>query len=204
MKHMRKIILHHLPPAVEQALREHLGALDGFSIISAEKNMADIAAQDPDLIITGAPVSAPGCPVLQLSFARPQAFGTLLRQIGQMLAQPVLYIDDITVGDYIFRPQEKALVREGGAKEGAKGGDDISLTDREVDILAYLVRHRQAPVSRDMLLKNVWQYGEGVDTHTLETHIYRLRQKIEASADEPRLLLTVEGGYRLHLPETAL
>jgi DNA-binding response OmpR family regulator len=91
-------------------------------------------------------------------------------------------------------------VREGAAKEG----EDIALTDREVDILAYLVRHRQAPVSRDMLLKNVWQYQEGVDTHTLETHIYRLRQKIEASADEPRLLLTVEGGYRLHLPETAV
>jgi DNA-binding winged helix-turn-helix (wHTH) protein len=197
---MRKIILKQIPAAAEQALREHISSLEGFDIMPAGESISDISAQDPDLVITGVPVSVPGCPVLQLSFARPQAFGTLLRQIGQMLAQPVLYIDDIALGDYVFRPQEKALVREGAAKEG----EDIALTDREVDILAYLVRHRQAPVSRDMLLKNVWQYQEGVDTHTLETHIYRLRQKIEASADEPRLLLTVEGGYRLHLPETAV
>jgi len=196
MKDMRKIILKQIPAAAEQALREHLSSIEGFDIMSAGEGVTDISAQDPDLVISGAAVSVPGCPVLQLSFARPQAFGPLLRQIGQMLAQPVLYIDDIALGDYVFRPQEKALVQE--------GAEEIALTDREVDILAYLVRHRLAPVSRDMLLKNVWRYQEGVDTHTLETHIYRLRQKIEASADEPRLLLTVEGGYRLHLPETAL
>jgi len=126
----------------------------------------------------------------------PFFISALLRQIGQMIAQPVLYIDEIFLGDYIFKPQEKALSRE--------GNEDIALTDREVDILAYLIRHRQTPVSREALLKNVWQYQEGVDTHTLETHIYRLRQKIEASAEEPRVLLTVEGGYRLHLPETAV
>ena len=114
--------------------------------------------------------------------------------IGQMIAQPVLYIDDIAIGDYTFKPQERSLVR--------KTGEAVALTDREADILAYLVRHRHAPVSRDALLKNVWQYQEGVDTHTLETHIYRLRQKIESSAADPRILLTVEGGYRLHLPET--
>jgi len=200
MGHMKKIILTQIPVVVEQALMEHLGLMGDFDIVSAKEDKWDIAAQDPDLVITGAAVAVPGCPVLQLSFVRTQKLGVLLRQIGQMLAQPILYIDDIALGDYIFKPQEKALAREGSGKDG----EDIALTDREVDILAYLVRHRQAPVSREMLLKNVWQYQEGVDTHTLETHIYRLRQKIEASADEPRLLLTVEGGYRLHLPETAV
>ena len=196
MKHMKKIFLTQIPAAVEQALMEHLGSMESFDIISAEKDTREIINEDPDLVITGGAVTVPGCPVLHLSFARTQKLGTLLRQIGQMLAQPVLYIDDIALGDYIFKPQEKALARE--------DGEDIALTDREVDILAYLVRHRQSPVSREMLLKNVWQYQEGVDTHTLETHIYRLRQKIEASADEPCMLLTVEGGYRLHLPETAI
>jgi DNA-binding winged helix-turn-helix (wHTH) protein len=197
MRHMKKIIVTQIPAAVEQALMEHLGASKGdFDIVCVEKGTRDISAEDPDLVITGGAESVPGCPVLQLTFAHTQKLGTLLRQIGQMLAQPVLYIDDIAIGDYVFKPQEKSLARE--------EEEDITLTDREVDILAYLVRHRQAPVSREMLLKNVWQYQEGVDTHTLETHIYRLRQKIEASAEEPRLLLTVEGGYRLHLPETAV
>lgn len=196
MKQMKKILLIHLPPPVEQALTEHL---EGFGLVSLKKGATDISAHDPDLVITGETaltVNVPGCPVLTVSFTRPQRLGTLLRQIGQMLAQPVLYIDDIDVGACIFKPQEKSL---------QKGeGEEIALTDREVDILAYLVRRRTAPVSRDELLKNVWRYQEGVDTHTLETHIYRLRQKIEVSAEEPRILLTVDGGYCLHLPETGV
>ncbi len=200
MKQMKKIILTQIPAAVEQALLEHLRTFGEFDIVSAGndegKNARAIAADDPDLVIAGTAAHVPGCPVLLLSFARPYRLGALLRQIGQMIAEPVLYIDDIAVGDYIFKPQEKALSRE--------GQEDIALTDREVDILAYLVRHRETPVSREMLLKNVWKYQEGVDTHTLETHIYRLRQKIENSAEEPRVLLTVEGGYSLHLPETAV
>ena len=192
---MKKIVLMQIPGAVQQALMEHLGFLEGFETVCLEKDTGDLAAQDPDLVIAGVPVHIPGCPVLQLNFARPQRLGALLRQTGQMLAQPVLYIDDIVLGDYVFKPQEKVLSRE--------GAEDIALTDREVDILAYLAR-RRAPVSRDTLLKNVWQYQEGVDTHTLETHIYRLRQKIEVSAEEPRLLLTVGSGYCLHLPERAV
>lgn len=199
MKHMKKIILMQLPAPVEQALMEHLATFGEFETVSAGGS-PPIAADDPDLVIAGTAVRVPGCPVLLLSFVRPYRLGALLRQIGQMIAQPVLYIDDISIGDYIFKPQEKVLSREGSTSEG----EDIALTDREVDILAYLARHNRTPVSREMLLKNVWQYQEGVDTHTLETHIYRLRQKIEASAEEPRILLTVEGGYRLHLPETAV
>jgi len=191
---MKKIILMQLPAPVEQALMEHLGTFGEFETVFAGSNSHDIAADDPDLVIAATAVHVPGCPVLLLSFARSYRLGALLRQIGQMIAQPVLYIDDIAMGECIFKPQEKMLSRE--------GHEDIALTDREVDILAYLARHNRAPVSRDRLLKNVWRYSEGVDTHTLETHIYRLRQKIEASAEEPRILLTVEGGYRLHLPET--
>ncbi len=196
MKPMKKIVFTHIPPAVEKALMEHLGAFAEFDIVTMNKNARDIPETDPDLVIAGTAVNVPGCPVLSLSFTQPYRLGALLRQIGQMIAEPVLYIDDIPIGDYIFKPQEKAL---------AKGtGEDIALTDREVDILAYMVRHRRKTISRETLLKNVWQYSEGVDTHTLETHIYRLRQKLEMSAEDPRILQTVEGGYSLHLPETAL
>ena len=191
---MKKILLTHLPLAVEQALTEQLVSFKGLSVISLKKG--DSGSVVPDLVVTGEAkerAGYPACPVLFLSAIKKVRLGAVLRQMGQMLAQPVLYIDDIPLGSYVFKPQEKLLI--------PVKGEDIILTDREVDILAYLVRHRGKPVSRDELLKNVWQYQEGVDTHTLETHIYRLRQKIEISADDLPILQTVEGGYSLHLSE---
>lgn len=180
MHDTRKIALNQIPAPVAAALTQQLVAFGKFDV--------QASPDEADLIISGAPLDRPGAAVLGLSFARPLRLGTLLRQIGQVLAEPVLYMSDMPVGDYTFRPQEKML---------ARGDDEISLTDREVDILAYLARHRGGAISRDELLRNVWQYNEGVDTHTLETHIYRLRQKIEKSADDPQILQTVEGGYRL-------
>ena len=197
MKKMKKILLTHIPVPVEQALLEHLETFGEFGIASIDSKQVDnISARDPDLVIAGAAISVTGCPVLSVSFERPQRLGALLRQIGQMIAQPILYIDDINIGNDIFKPQEKILTRA--------SGEDVALTDREVELLVYFIRHRETPISRETLLKNVWQYQEGVDTHTLETHIYRLRQKLEASAEEPRILLTVEGGYSLHLPSAAV
>ncbi|MFH1157455.1 MAG: winged helix-turn-helix domain-containing protein [Pseudomonadota bacterium] len=196
---MKKILLTHLPPAVEQALTEQLIPFRSLEAISLKKGDSGSPGLVPDLVITGEAeeqAGYPGCPVLFLSATKTARLGAVLRQMGQMLAQPVLYIDDILLGPYVFKPQEKSLT--------PAEGEEIALTDREADILAYLVRHRGRPVSRDELLKNVWQYQEGVDTHTLETHIYRLRQKIEVSADDPSVLLTVEGGYSLHLPERGI
>jgi len=194
---MKKILLMQIPVAVEQALREQLGLFSDLEVVSFKKTLPDFI---PDLVVLGSEACIPaqfsGYPVLSLSWAKPWRLGVLLRQIGQALHQPVLYIDDIAIGSYLFKPQEKSLLRQ--------DGEEISLTDREVDILAYLLRRPGKPVSREELLKNVWQYQEGVDTHTLETHIYRLRQKVELHANDPRILLTVDGGYSLHLLETAL
>jgi DNA-binding response OmpR family regulator len=75
-------------------------------------------------------------------------------------------------------------------------GESQRLTGKEAAILAYLC-DREGPVGRDDLLENVWGYGSGISTHTLETHIYRLRQKIEADPAQPQFLLTLEGGYLL-------
>ena len=189
---MKKILLTHLPLAVEQALTEQLALFKSLTVISLKKG--DSGSVVPDLIVTEKTkehAEYPACPVLFISTIKKVRLGTVLRHIGQMLAQPVLYINDISLGSYVFKPQEKLLI--------PVKGEDIILTDREADILAYLVRHQGKPVSRDELLKNVWQYQKGVDTHTLETHIYRLRQKIEISADDHPILQTVEGGYSLHL-----
>jgi DNA-binding response OmpR family regulator len=94
-----------------------------------------------------------------------------------------------TVGPYTFRPAAKALI--GPEKKR------LRLTSKEVDIIKFLYRHANIVVSRQTLLDEVWGYNTGVTTHTLETHVYRLRQKIEADPANCRLLITAPGGYRL-------
>ena len=73
----------------------------------------------------------------------------------------------------------------------------IRLTEKETNILKYLLRSGEASVSRDELLHEVWGYNAGISTHTLETHIYRLRQKIEPNPSQVSLLVTSDGGYRI-------
>ncbi len=76
-------------------------------------------------------------------------------------------------------------------------GRKLRLTDKEANILKYLYRAGSKAVARDELLAEVWGYNAGVTTHTLETHVYRLRQKIETDPGRARLLVTEAGGYRL-------
>jgi len=83
--------------------------------------------------------------------------------------------------------------------EGAPKVRDIRLTEKETNILKYLFRAGGKPVGRDELLHEVWGYNSGVTTHTLETHVYRLRQKIELEKGVATLLVTEPGGYRLAL-----
>jgi DNA-binding response OmpR family regulator len=94
------------------------------------------------------------------------------------------------VGPYVFRPSAKLL------QEPARNRK-VRLTDKESAILKYLYRTGGKAVPRQVLLNEVWGYSSAVSTHTLETHIYRLRQKLEADPSQPRLLLTEHGGYKL-------
>ena len=73
----------------------------------------------------------------------------------------------------------------------------IRLTDKETAILKFLLRAGDQVIGRDILLEKVWGYNSNVTTHTLETHIYRLRQKIERGHSNAQLLVTEPGGYRL-------
>jgi DNA-binding response OmpR family regulator len=79
----------------------------------------------------------------------------------------------------------------------AEGDRKIRLTEKETNILKFLYSASEGVVPRDTLLHEVWGYNAGVTTHTLETHIYRLRQKIEADPSNASLLVTEGGGYRL-------
>ncbi|WPB85893.1 response regulator transcription factor [Sediminicoccus rosea] len=95
----------------------------------------------------------------------------------------------IPLAGYAFHPASKLLEGKGGAR--------IRLTEKEAAILLYLHRAGGRPVPRAELLGEVWGYSSAVTTHTLETHVYRLRRKIEPDPQQARLLLTDEGGYRL-------
>ena len=94
------------------------------------------------------------------------------------------------IGPYTFRPAAKLL------QEPAKNRR-IRLTEKEAAILKFLYRAGTRSVARQVLLNEVWGYNAAVTTHTLETHIYRLRQKIEPDPANARLLVTEGGGYRL-------
>ena len=74
---------------------------------------------------------------------------------------------------------------------------EITLTDRERDVMAELIIAGEGGCRRDYLLNKIWGYRADLDTHAVETHIYRLRQKIECIPDSPKRLLTIEGGYCL-------
>jgi len=95
----------------------------------------------------------------------------------------------ISVGPFKLYPASRSLI--------SSNGDEQKLTDKEVEILRFLHRARGEIVAREELLTHVWGYHESVTTHTLETHIYRIRQKIETNADMANILLTESGGYRL-------
>jgi DNA-binding response OmpR family regulator len=121
---------------------------------------------------------------------KPFRFAALLARIRAQLRQFDQSEDaTFTIGHYTFRPSAKLLVDERGQK--------VRLTEKETAILKYLYRAGEKVVTRDVLLHEVWGYNSGVTTHTLETHIYRLRQKIEKKPAEAELLVTEGGGYRL-------
>jgi DNA-binding response OmpR family regulator len=121
---------------------------------------------------------------------KPFRFAVLLARIRAHLRQHEQSEDaTFSIGRYTFRPAAKMLLDGVGGK--------IRLTEKETAILKYLYRAGDRIVTRDVLLSEVWGYNSGVTTHTLETHIYRLRQKIERDPSHAELLVTESGGYKL-------
>jgi DNA-binding response OmpR family regulator len=121
---------------------------------------------------------------------KPFRFAVLLARIRAQLRQHEASEDAVfTIGPYSFRPSSKILLNTKGQK--------IRLTEKETAILRFLYRAGQTPMPRETLLQEVWGYNSGVTTHTLETHIYRLRQKVEQDAANPAILVTEAGGYKL-------
>ena len=95
-----------------------------------------------------------------------------------------------SIGNYVFKPNSKILELDKNRS--------IRLTEKENYILKFLYKNLGNFISREILLHEVWGYNSTVTTHTLETHIYRLRQKIEDDPSNACFLITEPGGYKLH------
>lgn len=121
---------------------------------------------------------------------KPFRFGVLLARMRAHLRSHEQSEDAVfTIGPYTFQPSVKLLVDASEKK--------IRLTEKETAILKFLYRAGGKMVPRDVLLAEVWGYNSGVTTHTLETHIYRLRRKIEKNPPDAQILVTESGGYKL-------
>jgi DNA-binding response OmpR family regulator len=160
----------------------------------AVKLMRQEGFNSPILMLTGHDTEADEIKGLDSGandyLTKPFRFPVLLARINAALRQHDQSEDAVfTIGQYSFQPAVKTLETSDGSK--------VRLTDKETSILKYLYRQGPKTITRDVLLKEVWGYNNRVTTHTLETHIYRLRQKIERDPSNARLLVTEDGGYRL-------
>ena len=226
MAAVKKILLVDDDPDLREALADQLVLTEEFDVFEAGDGEGGLArARDElyDLVIldVGLPdmdgrelcrlmrKQGVKCPIIMLTghasdsdqiqgldagandyVAKPFKLPVLLARIRAQLRQHEQSEDAVfAVGPYSFRPAAKMLVDEREKK--------IRLTEKETNILKYLYRAGSAVVARDVLLHEVWGYNAGVTTHTLETHIYRLRQKIEPDPANARILVTEPGGYRL-------
>ena len=211
---------------LREALAEQFDLYDGFSILQAENatqgvklatservdiilldvDMPDMDGREACKLMRSKDVSVPivmltgqdsdAETILGLDsgandyVTKPFKFAVLLARVRAHL-RSFEQSEDATfdIGPYTFRPSQKLLLTSDEQK--------IRLTEKETNILKYLYRAGGKAVARDELLSEVWGYNANVTTHTLETHIYRLRQKIEPDPGVARILMTEAGGYRL-------
>jgi len=226
MATLRRLLLVDDDEDLREALSEQLVTTEDFDVFEAgtgHEAMDKVKAGIFDLVIldVGLPdtdgrelckrmrKAGVKCPVLMLTghdtdadtilgldsgandyVPKPFRFPVLLARIRAQLRQHEQSEDAVfQLGSYTFRPAQKLLVDPKDRK--------IRLTEKETNILKFLYRAQSGVVARDVLLHEVWGYNAGVTTHTLETHIYRLRQKIESDPADARLLVTESGGYKL-------
>lgn len=184
--------LEHKPAAI--VLDVSLPDMDGIEVCSALRQQG---VKAPVILLTGAAREeqdqVQGLDAGANDYVlKPFKFSVLVARIRAHLRSHEASEDaSYRIGPYEFRPSMRVLIDQAQKK--------VRLTDKEAAILRYLYRSGQKPVGREELLREVWGYNAAVTTHTLETHIYRLRQKIEPDAQSPKLLITETGGYRLQV-----
>jgi DNA-binding response OmpR family regulator len=226
MSGVRKLLLVDDDPALRQSLAEQLAsefetvqadsgatalaAAQGerFAAILLDVGLPDMDGRDvcrklreagvtvPVIMLTAAAAEADTVTGLDAGandyITKPFRLGILLARLRAQLRSYEASTDAVfAIGPFSFHPTAKLLVETSSHKK-------IRLTEKEVSILRYLYRAGESPVSRETLLGEVWGYNAGVNTHTLETHVYRLRQKMERDPGRAEILVTSPGGYRLN------
>ena len=121
---------------------------------------------------------------------KPIRLSVLLTRLRALLTAESRPAPTLNFGPYVFEPANKRLIERRGKRS-------VRLTEKETAILKYLHQAGGRAIGREILLSEVWGYREGVTTHTLETHVYRLRKKIERDPAQAEILVTAPGGYRL-------
>jgi len=184
-----------------------LAKADYFDVVILDVGLPDMDGREvcqllrragvksPIIMLTGADTDADTILGLDAGandyVTKPFKLGVLLARLRAHIRQHERSDDAVfTIGPYTFQPSAKLLVDNGTNRK-------VRLTDKETAILKYLYRSGSRVIGRDVLLDEVWGYNAGVTTHTLETHVYRLRQKIEEDPSQARILVTESGGYRL-------
>ena len=180
---------------------------DNFDVILLDVGLPDMDGREvcrlmrrngvtsPIIILTGADTDADTILGMDAGandyIVKPFRLGVLRARLRAHIRQHERSDDAVfTIRPYTFQPSNKLLINNEDEKK-------VRLTDKETAILKYLYRSGDKVVSRDVLLDEVWGYNASVTTHTLETHVYRLRQKIEENPSSARILITEPGGYRL-------
>jgi DNA-binding response OmpR family regulator len=184
-----------------------LAKADHFDVIILDIGLPDMDGREvcrlmrrngiksPIIMLTGADTDADTILGLDSGandyVTKPFRLGVLLARLRAHIRQHERSDDAVfVIGPYTFQPSAKLLLNNDTNRK-------IRLTDKEAAILKYLYRTGSRVISREVLLDEVWGYNAGVTTHTLETHVYRLRQKIEPDPSSARILVTEAGGYRL-------
>jgi len=188
---------------------------------TAQEALARIENGSPDVVLIADDIEAPGAatllkmaraagfngPAILLArreaatpegfdgaMRRPLRFAGLMAMIRAKIAPTAAA--GATLGDHLFCETTQTLMGPDGVRR--------LLTEKETAILARLARARGGVVARDVLLREIWGYSPAVDTHTLETHIHRLRRKLEDASGRPKLLLSAPSGYRLTTNDASL
>lgn len=186
-------------------------ALQGFAVSgasSAGEALAALSCESPRVLLLADDLPPPGSADL-IERARAAGFtgSIILLALG---AEPPPGADEVFARPFRFSalldrllalaeetPRESAASASFDAAALLPAGASARLTEKERAILDRLALENGAVTPREALLRDVWGYNPAVTTRTLETHIHRLRRKIEADPANPRLLLTEAGGYRL-------
>ena len=184
-------IMRFLPDA-EIVINEVNDGCDIILVDENEKELKKLSEENKELPIIFFSSKAESSKYADIVINKPfNLIDFLMSLKNETILPKVRQKECINFKEYSFYPVKKEIISH-------SLGTIIKLTEREVDILKYLYKNSSNIINKEDMLEDVWGYSNEATTHTVETHIYRLRQKIEQEGGS-QLILTENGGYKLDL-----